>query len=153
MAAESKAASAEIRRAAMDLLARREHGRRELMEKLSRRFDDLDAVAAALEQLAREGLQSDQRFAEVFVHSRAQRLYGPLRIRQELQQRGIAAELIAAALEESGIDWLERLGRLQQGRFGDVPAADAKERARRLRFLQQRGFSFEQWRQLERQCR
>lgn len=153
MAAEPASGASEIRRAAMDLLARREHARRELAEKLSRRFADAEAVALALDRLAQEGLQSDGRFAEAFVRSRAQRLYGPLRIRQELQQRGVAAELIAAALEESGIDWLELLGRLQQGRFGDAPADDAKEHARWLRFLQYRGFSFEQWRQLERESR
>lgn len=146
--AEPTLSRSEIRRAAMDLLARREHSRRELVDKLVRRFGDTGAVAQAVERLEEEGLQSDQRFAEVFVHSRAQRLYGPLRITQELRQRGVAAPLIDAALRECGVDWLATLQQLQQNRFGRVPATEAKERARRLRFLQHRGFSVDQWRQI-----
>jgi regulatory protein len=138
----------EIRRAAMDLLARREHSRRELSDKLLRRFGDAGAIARELDRLCGEGLQSDDRFAEAFIHSRAQRLYGPRRIIQELRQRGVDAEIAAAALRAAGIDWLDNLRRLQRSRFGAGPAPDVRERARRQRFLQYRGFAPEQIRQL-----
>jgi regulatory protein len=138
----------EIRRAAMDLLARREHARRELSDKLLRRFGDAGAIARELDRLRGEGLQSDDRFAEAFIHSRAQRLYGPQRIVQELRQRGVDADTAAAALRAAGIDWLDNLRRLQRSRFGAEPAPDAREQARRQRFLQYRGFTPEQVRRL-----
>lgn len=130
------------RRAAMDLLARREHTRRELLDKLGSRFP-AEQLAAELEQLCREGLQSDARFAESFVRGRALRGYGPQRIAQELRQRGVAAELAAEAMATADIDWLAQLRALSERRFGRLPPADTRERARRWRFLQQRGFGGE----------
>ena len=136
------------RRAAMDLLARREHSRRELFDKLRDRFP-AEQLAAELDQLGREGLQSDARFCESFVRSRALRGYGPQRIALELRQRGIAAELVAQALAAGEIDWQQQLRDLSERRFGGRPATDARERARRWRFLQQRGFGADLMRALD----
>lgn len=124
----------------MDLLARREHSRSELIDKLGRRTDDRSVREAVVEQLAKEGLQSDRRFAEIFVRSRIERLYGPHRIRQELQQRGVNRELIRATLDDASVDWPEQARRLLERRFGLEPAVDARDRAKRLRYCQSRGF-------------
>lgn len=128
-----------VRRAAMDLLARREHSRHELLSKLSKRFAP-ELLATELERLQDEGLQSDARFTESFIRGRALRGYGPQRIALELRQRGIAAELAETTMAEAEVDWLAQLRTLVDRRFGAGPAADARERARRWRFLQQRGF-------------
>ena len=134
----------DIRRAAMDLLARREHSLRELHDKLIRRFGDEDLIQQELERLRDESLQSDTRFAESFIQSRAQRLYGPLRIRMELRERGINDAIIAAAMSEHAIDWRANLEKLARERFGRKPASDYNERAKRMRFLQNRGFDASQ---------
>ncbi len=136
----------------MDLLARREHSRRELLDKLGGRFPS-EQLVAELEQLQREGLLNDARFAESFVRSRALRGYGPQRIELELRQRGVATELAAQALATADIDWQQQLRELSERRFGGRPAADARERARRWRFLQQRGFGTEWIRALESEAR
>lgn len=137
----------DIRRAAMDLLARREHSQRELTSKLAQRFGSAGSASALiqteLERLRNDGLQSDGRFAEVYVRSRAQRLYGPARIRAELRERGISDTVIAASLQAADIDWQANLRHLIRTRFGPGPAADFKEKAKRLRFLQYRGFNAE----------
>jgi regulatory protein len=132
----------------MDLLARREHSRRELMQKLARRFGDrepTDELEAAINTLATEGLQSDERFALSFTRERLQRGNGPRRIRAELQQRGVDEALIDMALAEvpveEGTSWDAQARLVLEKRFGDAPARDFPERARRLRFLDQRGFS------------
>lgn len=136
----SEAVSAtDVRRAAMDLLARREHSYRELFDKLVRRFGS-SLVEQELGRLKVESLQSDERFAEAYLHSRSQRLYGPLRIRMELRERGIADSVIASVIRESSIDWRANLEKLALERFGRKPAADFNERAKRMRFLQNRGF-------------
>jgi len=86
---------------AVRLLARREHSRRELARKLAERDFPEAEREAALDRLEREGLQSDERFAE-------------------------ERERAAAALHK---------------RFGESPPASKKDWARRMRFLEGRGFS------------
>jgi regulatory protein len=132
------------RLAAMDLLARREHARAELRDKLLARDFPADEVAAALEALAAEGLQSDARFVEAFVRSRLGRGQGPLRILAELRQRAVAPELVDGALAGAGVDWTALARAARERRFGPGCPADWAERARQARFLAQRGFSSEQ---------
>ena len=131
---------AAVRRAAMDLLARREHGRVELARKLLRRGAAAELVETALERLAEEGLLSEARYLESFIRSRAAAGYGPLRIREELGQRGILRGEVEQALADSGIDWNDGLRELWQRRFGVLPG-DQRERARQMRFLLYRGFT------------
>lgn len=137
--------AADIRRAAMDLLARREHARAELLTKLARRFGGQAAlIEAEVDRLAGEGLQSDERLAEALVRSRINRGQGPLKIRAELRNRGVDDSLAQETLAASAVDWTELAGKVCLQKFGDAPPVDARERARRARFLQQRGFSFDQ---------
>jgi regulatory protein len=132
-----------VRRAAMDLLAQREHGRVELARKLRRRGATSELIDSALDRLAEEGLLDESRYLESFIAARARAGYGPLRIREELAQRGLPREAIEQALGECGVDWAEQLNELWQRRFGVRPQ-DPKERARQGRFLAYRGFSMEQ---------
>ena len=132
-----------VRRAAMDLLAQREHGRVELARKLRRRGATPELIDSALDRLAEEGLLDESRYLESFIAARARAGYGPLRIREELAQRGLPREAIEQALGECGVDWAEQLSELWQRRFGVRPQ-DQKERARQGRFLAYRGFSMEQ---------
>ena len=98
-----------VRRTAMDLLARREHGRVELTRKLRQRGAEAEMIETALDRLTEEGLLSEARYLESFVSYRARSGYGPLRIREELSQRGLQRADIELALRESGISWQEQL--------------------------------------------
>ena len=140
--------AADIRRAAMDLLARREHSTRELRQKLRRRFGATSLVETVLARLAEENLQSDERYAGGFIRQRAARGYGPLRIRQEMREKGLDRPAIAAAMERAEIDWRALAVEVSRKKFGAVPAGDARERARRSRFLHYRGFDAEDVREL-----
>ncbi len=135
----------EIRRSAMDLLARRDHSRRELRDKLRRRYSDETLIEDQIDRLADEKLQSDERFAESFLRQRVGKGYGPLRIRQELKQRGIDEGIISRAFEAEPVEWSELAAGLVQRKYGSGPASDLKEKARRTRFLQYRGFSYEHY--------
>lgn len=127
----------------MDLLARREHSRRELRDKLRRRFSDEALIEEHIERLAEEGLQSDERFAESFLRQRVGKGQGPLRISQELKQRGIEDALISLAFGAGQVDWPGCAADVLQRKFGPGAPADLKDKARRVRFLQYRGFSYE----------
>jgi len=126
------------------LLARREHTREELRNKLRRRIDDEAAIEAALDELARERLQSDDRHAESYVRQRAERGYGPLRIARELRQRGTSEEAVSTAIDGlERADWLRLARAVRVKRFGRSVAAGTAERARQMRFLEYRGFPAE----------
>ena len=135
----------EIRAAAIAALTRREHATRELMRKLTTKGFEPDAVDGVLADLEREGLLSDERFAEVYVAQRASRGYGPLRIRLELRERGVDDALITTSLRDCMIDWREAARDAQRKRFVAMPDS-FPERARQSRFLQRRGFDSEQLR-------
>lgn len=142
--------AAELSVRAQRLLAAREHSRAELRGKLAREADEA-VLEAVLDRLVELGLQSDARFAEAYVRAKGDRL-GVVRLRYELGQRGLAKDLIDAALgqlaEEGGIgDELARAKNVWKKKYGKLPQ-DAKEWARQARFLQSRGFSGELVRQV-----
>jgi len=139
---------ADIRLTAMNLLARREHSLKELRQKLRRRFADEQLIDHELARLAQENLQSDTRFAESFARQRAGRGYGPLRVRQEMRERGLSDSAIATAFEVADIDWYTLAAEVYHKKFGLAAARDIKEKARRVRFLQYRGFSAEHFQDL-----
>nr|WP_314478233.1 recombination regulator RecX [uncultured Pseudomonas sp.] len=129
-----------IRRAAMDLLARREHGRVELTRKLLQRGASQAMIEHELDRLSEEGLLSEARYLESFIRYRSSSGYGPARIREELGQRGLARGDIDAALRESQIDWSERLHEVWQRKYAGQRPEDPKARAQQMRFLAYRGF-------------
>lgn len=130
-----------IRNSAFDILARREHTRLELTRKLKAK-DFIDSeIEEVLEVLVHEGLQSDERYTESYVHMRRKRGYGPLKIKLELKQRGISSDLIAAYLEFDDEVWLETASRVYEKKFSSKLTDSANERAKRTRFLQSRGFT------------
>jgi regulatory protein len=92
-----------------------------------------------LAQLEARGLVDDTRVAETLVNRRAGKL-GGMRLRQELQAKGLSADVVAetmAALKDSE---MARALAIWQKKFG-VVAADATSRNRQARFLATRGFS------------
>ena len=136
------------RLAAMNLLARREHSAQEMRDKLLVRGFETGEIGPALQALSLEGLLSDERFTEAFVHSRMQRGSGPVKIQAELRQRGVADTLIQRYLDERDAAWLERGNAVRSKKFGNALPADFKERVRQARFLQYRGFTAEQIRRV-----
>jgi regulatory protein len=101
-----------------------------------------EEIRTTLDDLARAGLQSDARFAEVFVRSRVARGQGPVKIRVDLGQRGISEPLMALAFETESPDWQALACQALAKRFDD-PGATPRERAKRERFLAGRGFEFD----------
>ena len=88
------------------MLARREHSRKELLTKLSQRFEQNDLVTEILDEILQEGLQSDQRFTESFVRLRVQRGQGPVKIRYDLGQKGVESGLIDDAMACFDNEWM-----------------------------------------------
>jgi regulatory protein len=139
-ATDSAEAQREARIAAVRLLARREHSKDELRRKLKRRGHPeacIESVVAALDDAS---YVSDTRFAESFVRVRAERGQGPLRIRAELRERGVADALADEVLTETAEYWLARAQAARRKRFGTAVPGERSEWNRQARFLAQRGF-------------
>ncbi len=130
-------------RAALDSavrsLSQREHGQRELAQKLRRKGHPSILIDRVLDYLVEHDLQSDGRFAESFVHSRVQRGYGPMKIRQELGARGVAERDLEAALTLTGEEWRAVAAGILERKYGRKPA-DREDWATQARFLARRGF-------------
>lgn len=131
----------DIRFNAMNLLALREHSAKELKDKLGRKFECMELVEEVISALIGQNLQSDERFAQAFVTMRQRQGKGPLIIRMELREKGIANELIARFVDDSDSLWFELARDVWCKKFRNTLPADARERAKQLRFLQSRGFS------------
>ena len=109
----------------IDALSRREYSRLELYRKLMRTLTEgetADDVIAVLDDLQAKGYLSDERYAEG-------------------REQGVDADAITAAMEQTEPE-IDRARAVWQRKFGEAPA-DYKEKARQIRFLAARGFSFD----------
>ena len=131
---------AAIEQAAVYLLGRREHSSVELGRKLKQKGYAEDAIDGVLAQLQERGWQSDQRYADILVRQRLEAAYGPLKIYQDAQLKGLDKALVEQLLQDLDVDWQALAVQRYQRRFGTQPPADDKELARRQRHLAGRGF-------------
>ena len=135
------------RQAALDFLARREHSAAELSHKLVEKGYAAAGVTALIATLTTEGLISDARFCEAFTNARRARGYGPLYIVGALREKGVSDELIQTVVAPRAPVWRACVEQARIKKFGKAPPRDAAAMAKQIRFLQQRGFSYEHIRQ------
>ncbi|MFD1008093.1 regulatory protein RecX [Oceanisphaera ostreae] len=129
---------------ALGLLSRRDHSRLELSQKLRLRQFDNELTEAALDKLVDQQWLCDERFARIQVRQHVFKRHGPMRIRMELKRKGVDEHIIELALEEDETDWFELARACYQSRFRNADIGDIKEKAKRVRYLQSRGFNSEQ---------
>jgi regulatory protein len=126
---------------ALRLLSQREHSRTELERKL-RPFEEVPGeLAAALDFLQAKDFINEHRVVESVVNRRASKL-GAMRVKQELQAKGIDGQAIQEAVRGMRATELERAREVWRRKFG-APALDAHARAKQIRFLIGRGFASE----------
>lgn len=130
----------EIRHRAIHLLSLREHSRKELQQKLLLRSYAAPDVLQVLDELVEKDLQSDERFAESYVHSRSSKGYGPERIRLELRQRGVVESLIDAAIKNPEMDWQMLAQKTYQKKFSNADPKTLQEKVKQQQFMRYRGF-------------
>lgn len=124
---------------ALNMLARREFSRAELSKRLSDKFpEQADEVLLVLDRLQDEGLQSDQRFVDMWFRSQLSKGRGPRRIKQECHGKGVS-ELVQQAIDDSDTDWYALASEVAQRKFKS--AVDPQQQAKIYRFLIYRGFT------------
>jgi regulatory protein len=129
------------RERAVRLLAGREHTRAELARKLAGHTRPEDDLSGLLDELTQRGQLSESRYAEARARQLS-RKYGAARIAQELRAKGLPKEAAAAAASAARATELERAREIWGRKFGSPPDT-REERAKQIRFMQSRGFSFD----------
>lgn len=126
---------------ALRLLSGREHSRAELERKLAAHEEEPGQLARILDELTARDFINEQRVIDSVLHRRSGKL-GTMRIRQELQAKGLDDEKVQAALAGLKSSELARARAVWARRFQALPA-DAAERGKQARFLAARGFDGE----------
>lgn len=135
------------------LLSMREHSVKELTDKLKAKpvkknhapakLVDVDLVYAVIEELVESLYLSDERFTESYVRSRSNRGFGPVKIRTELNAKGISNILVEEHLKLNAAHWFDHAQAQYHKKYGDSPVSDYNTWSKRARFMQSRGFTME----------
>ena len=126
---------------ALDLVSRREHSRHELMQKLDKRYPNTTLIIEdALDKLETNKILDDERFAEMYLNSRARKGFGPKKIEMELHSKKVDSFFISNAVEAYE-SWLENAQRELKKKFKDQKPTDYQSKMKQKQFLFTRGFS------------
>jgi regulatory protein len=125
---ETHQVSKQIKNDCLRLLTRRDHSRKEI-------------VSAVIDDLAQQSWQDDTRYAESYARMRSHKGFGPIHIAYELKQQGIEAHTVDKVLQATSDNWLNLMEQVYNKKYPESLTIDSNERAKRVRFLLQRGFS------------
>jgi len=120
------------------MLMRREHSKLELRQKLNLKDFDDSVINDSISLLVEQKYQSDERFSEAFILMRFNQGKGPIKISMELKSRGISE------FDLTLFNWFELAKDVKYKKFGDSKFLDYKEKSKQKRFLQSRGFGFDE---------
>ncbi len=123
---------------ALRFLASREHSARELAAKLKPYAEETDDIESLIQWLQEKGFLSEGRFAETYARHRAAR-YGSRKILYDLQNHQLPSSVMQEITETLEETELQRAFALWERKFGKPPET-LPEKAKQIRFLQQRGF-------------
>ena len=149
MSLETEKLKSEIRNTCLVALTRREFSTKELKEKLRSRFDADGLIDTVINELTAEKLLCDERYTESFVLARVNRGQGRIKIKADIHAKGISAELVNRVIAELKIDWVLLAQRVLKKKGKSEDITDKKQLGKTMRFLQYRGFDFDEINQYE----
>ncbi len=132
--------SRSINEVAVAALARREHSILEIHRKLTQKGFEKTEIDAAINRLIENNLLSEERFTESYINMRKRRGYGPVRIAQELRERGVVDEVFNGFLDRNNPKWREVMRQQYAKKYAGTDAHEYTEKAKRVKYLQSRGF-------------
>ena len=134
----------ELRQAALNYLSRRDYSRAALSVKLQQKGATAEELAVVLEWCSSENYLNEDRFLLMILRNRCRQGYGYRYILQECRQHKLTEQQLATAIAAEEIDWWDLARQAYQKKFGEKAIVDYKDKAKRMAFLQRRGFSSEQ---------
>ena len=128
---------------ALDIISRREQSEQEIKNKLLKKFATPELIDEVILRLIENNLINNVRYAEMYVHVRKRKGFGPKKIQFELMTKGIDDSISSIAITEEG-SWKEAAQIAFNKKFQNGASNEFKERNKQKNFLQNRGFSFEE---------
>ena len=138
---------------AIRILAMRDHSEQELRRKLAAPVlgkngpETLDVTPEEVDTVVAWCIENryldDGRFVRQFIGSRSRKGYGPARIRQELNQKGIPRDVSESAMRECDIDWAALAKEQAQRKYGEPLPTTFADKVKIQRFLLYRGYLME----------
>ena len=126
---------------ALDLVSRREHSQYELIQKLNKRFPETTPIIEeVVKKLVINNILNDERFAEMYLNSRARKGFGPKKIEMELNSRKVETSFISNAIAEYE-NWTENAKNELLKKFKGIKPTDYNSKMKQKQFLFNRGFS------------
>ena len=126
---------------ALDLVSRREHSQYELIQKLNKRFPEtMPIIGEVVKKLTVNNILNDERFAEMYLNSRARKGFGPKKIEMELNFKKVDSSFIAIAIAEYE-SWTENAQNELLKKFKGIKPTDYNSKMKQKQFLFNRGFS------------
>ena len=144
MSLETDKLKSEIRNTCLVALTRREFSTKELKEKLRLRFGADGLIDTVINELTAEKLLCDERYTESFVLARVNRGQGRIKIKADIYAKGISAERVNRVMAELKIDWVLLAQRVLKKKRKSEDITDKKQFGKTIRFLQHRGFDFDE---------
>jgi regulatory protein len=133
-----------LRLTALAWLGRQEYYEAKFRQKLVKAEATEEQIELLTEEFVQNNWLSEQRYCEGFVRGRINKGHGKIRIRADARQKGLDQDTLTLAVDAVELDWFEQARSTYQKKFHDRPVVDIKDKAKRLRFMQYRGFSIEQ---------
>lgn len=131
----------DLRRYCFWLLARRDYGKEELIERLKRYALDPDEAVRLAEEMEGKRYIDDQRVANSILRNEIGKGCGPRKVQMVLKNKKIESTEVNEKLKD--IDWFKEAYDLKVRKFGADVAQDQKIKAKQIRFLQYRGFDLD----------
>ncbi|ENM5763361.1 recombination regulator RecX [Vibrio mimicus] len=135
---------AACRQSALQLLSRRDHSEYELQQKLALKGHQAEVIDEVVKYCLELGYLSDVRYAESQARQMVHKGYGEQRLRQQLKEKRVAEDVIEQVLAEQTIDWFELAKEVAHKKFKSGISLERSQYAKQVRYLQYRGFNFDQ---------
>ncbi|ENS5607880.1 recombination regulator RecX [Vibrio mimicus] len=135
---------AACRQSALQLLSRRDHSEYELQQKLALKGHQTEVIYEVVKYCLELGYLSDVRYAASQTRQMVHKGYGEQRLRQQLKEKRVAEDVIEQVLAEQTIDWFELAKEVAHKKFKSGISLERSQYAKQVRYLQYRGFNFDQ---------
>lgn len=124
----------------LKLLANREYSEKEIRDKLASRYDE-DICNSVVESFLQQGFISNVRYSEMIIRHYVNRGYGISKIKFELMQKGVSAQLLQEYLENNEIDWVSKARMQLESHYNNIQDMDYLEKQKACAYLVRRGFT------------
>lgn len=132
---------AKLRARGLYWISKRDYSVKDFTDKLHKVCEIQELIDNLVEDFIKRDWLNEERYLGAFVRTKIAMGLGLYRIKQELQKHGIKGEQTLLHIEELDVDWFEQAKQTYLRKYNDSPVVDFKEKAKRFRYMQYRGFS------------